>query len=252
MGKIKQGILGGFKGKVGTVIGASWNGIAYMRGLPQSIKNPKTAAQQAQRAFFAEVQDLVGQLTYEQLRFLFPNPEKEMSRRNAMVKQLAALPVVEEGTKHVDLANLGTIGNAPTADLPDVTVTASRSSLNITWNKENDWRTAHADEYPTIFVANVTRTKIFLVHSTVVIGASACAVRQSFSLSHVMLRLEREAVMVTSGNSAVGALPMVVRLAKLTCMAPFSTTLAAESCCTRAFRRDMPLAELGNRKTSCS
>ncbi len=31
MGKIKQGILGGFRGKVGTVIGASWNGISYMR-----------------------------------------------------------------------------------------------------------------------------------------------------------------------------------------------------------------------------
>ena len=44
MGKIKQGILGGFKGKVGTVIGASWNGISYMRGLAQSHKNPKTAA----------------------------------------------------------------------------------------------------------------------------------------------------------------------------------------------------------------
>ena len=178
MGKIKQGILGGFKGKVGTVIGASWNGIAYMRGLPQSVKNPKTAAQQAQRAFFAEVQDLVGQLTYEQLRFLFPNPEQQMSRRNAMVKQLAALPVVEEGTKHVDLANLGTIGNAPEADLPGVTVTASRSNLTISWDKENDWRTAHADEYPTIFAANVTRKKIFLVHSTVVIGASG---EQSFS-----------------------------------------------------------------------
>ena len=178
MGKIKQGILGGFKGKVGTVIGASWNGIAYMRGLPQSVKNPKTAAQQAQRAFFAEVQDLVGQLTYEQLRFLFPNPEQQMSRRNAMVKQLAALSVVEEGAKHVDLANLTTIGNAPEADLPGVTVTASRSNLTISWDKENDWRTAHANEYPTIFVANVTRKKIFLVHSTVVIGASG---EQSFS-----------------------------------------------------------------------
>ena len=33
MGKIKQGILGGFRGKVGTVIGASWNGIAYMKGI---------------------------------------------------------------------------------------------------------------------------------------------------------------------------------------------------------------------------
>ena len=60
MGKIKQGILGGFKGKVGTVIGSSWNGIAYMRGLAQSVKNPKTAAQTTQRGFFREVLDIVG------------------------------------------------------------------------------------------------------------------------------------------------------------------------------------------------
>ena len=178
MGKIKQGILGGFKGKVGTVIGASWNGIAYMRGLPQSVKNPKTAAQQAQRAFFAEVQDLVSQLSYEQLHFLFPNPEQQMSRRNAMVKQLTALSIVEDGAKHVDLASLTTIGNAPEADLPGVTVTASRSNLTISWDKENAWRTAHADEYPTIFVANVTQKKIFLVHSSVTIGASG---EQSFT-----------------------------------------------------------------------
>ena len=89
MGKIKQGILGGFKGKVGTVIGASWNGIAYMRGLPQSVRNPKTAAQEAQRAFFREVQDLAGQLTIEQQLFLFPTSPSGMTRRNALVKQLA-------------------------------------------------------------------------------------------------------------------------------------------------------------------
>lgn len=90
MGKIKQGILGGFKGKVGTVIGSSWNGIAYMRGLPQSQKDPKTATQIAQRDFFREVQDLVGQLSYEQLVFLFPESVQGMSRRNLLVKQLSA------------------------------------------------------------------------------------------------------------------------------------------------------------------
>ena len=178
MGKIKQGILGGFRGKVGTVIGASWNGISYMRGLAQSHKNPKTAAQLQQRAFFKELHGLVAQLSDEQLHFLFPNPEQQMSRRNAMVKQLTALSIVEDGAKHVDLASLTTIGNAPEADLPGVTVTASRSNLTISWDKENAWRTAHADEYPTIFVANVTRKKIFLVHSSVTIGASG---EQSFT-----------------------------------------------------------------------
>jgi hypothetical protein len=34
---IKQGVLGGFSGKVGTVIGSSWKGIAVMRGPTGSI-----------------------------------------------------------------------------------------------------------------------------------------------------------------------------------------------------------------------
>ena len=49
MGTIKQGILGGFNGKVGTVIGSSWKGITYMRGRAQHVKNPRTAGQIYQR-----------------------------------------------------------------------------------------------------------------------------------------------------------------------------------------------------------
>ena len=179
MGKIKQGILGGFKGKVGTVIGSSWNGIAYMKGQPQSVKDAKSAAQIAQRDFFREVQDLVGQLTAELLAFLFPSSPSGMTRRNAIVQQLSAVTTVENDGKHVNLASLTSLGNAPTADLPDVAVAASGSDLTITWNDENDWRSTHANEYPTIFVANVTKKKIFLVNSTTAIGASG---QQSFTV----------------------------------------------------------------------
>ncbi len=179
MGKIKQGILGGFRGKVGTVIGASWNGIAYMRGLAQSVKNPQTEAQLKQRSFFKEVQDLVGQLSDEQLAFLFPNSVKGMSRRNLLTKQLSAYPIETEEGKHADLADIISLGNAPTADLPDVSIVASRSAVTISWDADNAWRSQHADEYPTICVFNVTQKKIFLVHSTVTVGASGS---QSFSL----------------------------------------------------------------------
>ena len=179
MGKIKQGILGGFRGKVGTVIGASWNGIAYMRGLAQSHKNPQTEAQLKQRSFFKEVQDLVGQLSDEQLAFLFPNSVKGMSRRNLLTKQLSAYPIETEEGKHADLADIISLGNAPTADLPDVSIVASRSAVTISWDADNDWRSQHADEYPTICVFNVTQKKIFLVHSTVTVGASGS---QSFSV----------------------------------------------------------------------
>ena len=30
MGKISQGVLGGFSGKVGNVVGGTWKGIGYM------------------------------------------------------------------------------------------------------------------------------------------------------------------------------------------------------------------------------
>ena len=53
MGRIKQGILSGFSGKVGPVIGASWKGITYMRGIAQSIANPQTAGQLDVRAKFS-------------------------------------------------------------------------------------------------------------------------------------------------------------------------------------------------------
>ena len=203
MGKIKQGILGGFKGKVGTVIGSSWNGVAYMKGLPQSQKDPKTPAQVAQRNFFKEVQSLVGQLTAEQLAFLFPSTPKGRTRRNMLAEQLADEPLVSEGAKHADLGNITSLGNAPTADLPDVSITASRSNITISWDAENDWRAQHDDEYPTICVFNVTQKKIFLVHSTVTVGASGS---QSFSVNHDAFGIgsdEYNGFMLSTGSKVV-------------------------------------------------
>ncbi len=53
MGTINQGILGPFLGKVGSVVGSTWKGIAYMRGLPASVANPQTDAQLTQRQKWA-------------------------------------------------------------------------------------------------------------------------------------------------------------------------------------------------------
>jgi len=55
MGKINQGILGGFSGKVGNVIGGNWKGIDYMRVKPASVANPQTEGQVDQRSKFSTV-----------------------------------------------------------------------------------------------------------------------------------------------------------------------------------------------------
>ena len=53
MGIIKQGVLGGFSGKVGTVIGSSWKGKAVMRGLTIAKSGKPTASQLQQQAKFS-------------------------------------------------------------------------------------------------------------------------------------------------------------------------------------------------------
>lgn len=55
MGTYKKGILGSFSGKVGTVVGSSWNGIEYMRSLPKPSSKAPTDLQLIQRAKFGLV-----------------------------------------------------------------------------------------------------------------------------------------------------------------------------------------------------
>ncbi len=55
MARINRGILGGFVGKVGNVVGSSWKGIETMRSLPISVLNPKTAGQIENRTRFSNI-----------------------------------------------------------------------------------------------------------------------------------------------------------------------------------------------------
>lgn len=58
MGVIKRGILGGFSGKVGGVVGSSWKGISVMRSMPLTVANPRTVKQVQQRSKFSKLSKL--------------------------------------------------------------------------------------------------------------------------------------------------------------------------------------------------
>ena len=62
MAKIKQGILGGFSGKVANVVGTSWKGRAVMKSQPLSVSNPRTEAQQEQRGKFSDIAKLASSI----------------------------------------------------------------------------------------------------------------------------------------------------------------------------------------------
>jgi len=82
MGTIKQGILGGFSGGVGTVVGGSWKGIDYMRIRPARVANPQTDPQLDQRKKFAVTMKFLQPLS-QFLRIGFKNFAVKMTAMNA-------------------------------------------------------------------------------------------------------------------------------------------------------------------------
>ena len=59
MARITKGILGGFRGKVGTVVGSSIFGIDVMRAYQPDVRNPRTESQTTQRQKFSLMVDFI-------------------------------------------------------------------------------------------------------------------------------------------------------------------------------------------------
>ena len=59
MGTINEGIMGGFSGTVGTVVGGNWNGIDYMRSRGANRSDAKSTPQLNQRAKFSVIIQLL-------------------------------------------------------------------------------------------------------------------------------------------------------------------------------------------------
>lgn len=86
MATIKQGILGGFSKKVGTVVGSSWKGIAVMRSLPLSVSNPRTTAQVENRDSFKAWAQVASELLSTIVKPLWDRDAKYMSGYNEFIQ----------------------------------------------------------------------------------------------------------------------------------------------------------------------
>jgi len=81
MATFEKGILGGFSGKVGSVVGSRWRGKNVMRSLPQRGKYTATAKQEEQREKFTVVIGFLSPLI-EILSRYFGAPKGDKSRSN--------------------------------------------------------------------------------------------------------------------------------------------------------------------------
>ena len=106
MGIIKKGILGGFSGKVGNVVGASWKGIDYIRSLPSTVRNPRTPRQVKQRTKFSLVQGFLTSMT-PFIRNWFKNYAGGQTAMNAALSYNIQNGIIGEGADiDLDYPNL--------------------------------------------------------------------------------------------------------------------------------------------------
>lgn len=134
MAKLPDGILGGFKGRIGNIIGAVRNGTQYIRSAPNQIKDPKTPKQQANRKKFA----LANKLAYRLGPFIekgFAAAEQK-TPRGACISANMKSGIFEEGDSGIRYANIMVSAGALRQVESPVAERTETGNIRVTW-KDN-------------------------------------------------------------------------------------------------------------------
>lgn len=145
MGIIKKGILGGFSGKVGTVVGSTWNSICYMRSMADSYADANTEKQRCQRKRFAAAMDFLKTVT-PYLRIGYRNCGAGQSTFSAAMSEVLKNAV--EGCEAGATVNFqkALLSKGPLTKAADADVTVGGGKATFSWTDNSGVGSAKADD----------------------------------------------------------------------------------------------------------
>jgi hypothetical protein len=183
MGKINQGILGGFSGKVGNVIGGNWKGIDYMRVKPASVANPQTEGQVDQRSKFSTVLRFL-QPMKDFVKIGFKGYANKMTQFNsAMSYNLKNSITGSYPNFTIDYANALISRGSLAGVLNGAANSASAGSVSFTWDDNSSDGNAQATDKSMLLVYNADKDEAIFVTEGAVrnAGSQAITVPDSYS-----------------------------------------------------------------------
>ena len=146
MATIKQGVLGGFSGKIGTVVGSTWRGKNVLRSAPRKSTKPVSVAQQRQRDKFTGVLQFLTPLKEILTETFGTNIGSKTPFNNAMsyhmkeaVRQSTDGFTIEYSKVLVGKGNLCGLENPHVEALP-------AHSLQITWKDNSSQGLAYPND----------------------------------------------------------------------------------------------------------
>jgi len=157
MSKIKKGILGGFSGKVGNVVGAFWKGKAVMRSLPGSVHQPETTSQMGVRQRFSLLSVFLSRL-YSAISIGFKDREdgttffNEAMRANYEDAVTGAYPAQTIQYNSVVVAD-GNLTNCGAVAVSD----SGTGDIDLTWQDNSGTGTAEATDNVYACIYNVEK-----------------------------------------------------------------------------------------------
>ena len=152
---IAQGILGGFSGKVGNVIGATWKGISYIRIKPVSVANPRTEGQVNQRnKFSATLAFLQPSLAFLKVGYKFY--ASKQSAFNAAMSYVIQNAITGAAPNFsVDYAN-ALVSRGKLEGVEGGGATEDSGTLEVTWDDNSTAGNARGDDKVMLLVYNST------------------------------------------------------------------------------------------------
>lgn len=154
MSKTKQGILGGFSGSIGNVVGSSWKGVNYMRIKPVSVANPNTAAQQEQRGKFRNCSAFAQSILTTIIQPYWNRIANKMSGFNYWVKTNIA-NFDTTGLQAPDTLQT-TIGNINPPHSVSCTLNSGSKTVHLTWTSNAGEGQAQATDIALCVIHNET------------------------------------------------------------------------------------------------
>ncbi|RZL50969.1 MAG: hypothetical protein EOP00_01705 [Pedobacter sp.] len=134
MARIKNGLLGGFSGKAGAIIGYQFRGKDFIRGLPRISNKAPSEKQLASRAKFKALQNWRSYLT-DFFAVSFKNHTHERSAQNAAHHFNAKIIIGEYPDYVIDYPSI-VISEGSLPPLANITMELTDGLLSLTWSKE--------------------------------------------------------------------------------------------------------------------
>jgi len=151
MARVRTGMLGPISGRIGNVVGGSWNGIDYLRSMPAEVRQPGSESQTNQRLKFKTVSNFISPMR-EVIAIGFKAYAVRMTAMNAAFAYNYKNALLENsGEYSIDYPNaLISRGVLNGAETPEV-VSSGAGVLALSWADNSDSGAAAATD--TLFYA---------------------------------------------------------------------------------------------------